>query len=285
MIFKILIKKVSNIVYKILLLHVYRKARYKKILFRESSFIIITIAFNNIDILKTQHKYLKENLEDNFNHIIADNSNNKEKSDEIRLFCEKNGSSYIKLPKNPLTGVRASGSHGIALNWCYRNIIKKYKPKYFGFLDHDVFPIKKTCIITKIIDGFWGVVRTKKEKWWYLWPGFSFYEYAKVKKYKFNFFPHHAGFNSLVFLDTGGSNYYSIFRKVNRSSIAESKSRLIDLNTEKEFVMGDDSRNTFEIIDNEWLHIRQISWREESFSKISKENEIIDVASKITSAN
>ena len=281
MIFKILTKKISNLMYKMLLLHVFTKAKYKNILFTKSNFILITIAFNNTETIYIQYKHLKENLEDGFDYVIADNSDKIEISNEIKLFCEKNNISYIILPKNPLTNIRTSGSHGIALNWCYRNIIKKYKPKYFGFLDHDIFPIIKTGIANKIRDGLWGVIRIKKEKWWYLWPGFSFFEYEKMKKYKFNFFPHHAGLKGLVFLDTGGANYYSIYKKVKRSTISEAKSLLIDMTTKEQLLPKHDSSQTFEIIDNTWLHLRQISWREESFNKMERLSEITETAHEI----
>jgi hypothetical protein len=275
MFLKAIKKKVSNFIYRVLLLHVYTKARYKNILFKKSDFLIIVIAFNNTDILRMQYEYLQKNLEEKFDYVVADNSSDTKRSLEIRIFCEEHAISYVRLPRNPLTNIRMSGSHAIALNWCYRNIVSLYKPTYFGFLDHDIFPIVITNIKPKILHGFWGVIRTRKEKW-YFWPGFSFFEYEKVKNYRFNFFPHHA--DSVVFLDTGGSNYNKIYKHIHRNAVGEAKSTLIDIVTKKEFVPNTDSSKTFELIDNSWLHLRQISWRKESFGKMNEQSEILSIA-------
>lgn len=277
-----MIKKLSNIIYKILLFHRLKKSTYEKVFFDKSDFILVTIAFNNLEVLTIQHRYLKELLKDPFDYVIADNSSKKEDSLKIRLFCEQNKISYIKIPNNPLTNIRASGSHGVALNWCHRNIIKKYKPKYFGFLDHDIFPIKEVSIVGNMGSGFYGVIRNKKEPYWYMWPGFSFYTYEKSSKYSFNFFPHHSGLAGEIFLDTGGSNFYSIYRKVGKQNIHIAQSRLINMTTEKALEKGEDSSQTFEIIDSSWLHLRQISWREESSGKLSELDKIIEVAKKFT---
>ncbi|MEZ4114054.1 MAG: glycosyltransferase family A protein [Candidatus Paceibacterota bacterium] len=242
--------------------------------------MILTIAFNNLEILEVQFEYLKKYLNDPFNYVIVDNSNKEEYSRRIEIFCSKNKISYIKIPKNPLTGLRASGSHGIALNWCYKNLIRKYSPKYFGFLDHDIFPLKKVSIIDKLEKSFYGAIRSRKDPYWYMWPGFSFFIYSKVKKYSFNFFPYHAGKDGSIFLDTGGSNYFSIFKKIGKESIRTAESKLINLFTEKEFVKGEDSSQTFEIIDGAWLHLRQIAWREESSNKMEDKEKIVSLAKR-----
>ncbi len=278
---KTISKKLSNLLYRLFFLYVFKKAKYSNILPIKSNLLIISIAFNNSETISIQYSHLVENLEDDFDYLIADNSDKENISYEIKSFCEKNNLSYIRLPKNPLTNIRTSGSHGMALNWCYRNIVKKNKPKYFGLLDHDIFPIKNAGIIKNMKGGFWGVVRTKKEKWWYFWPGFSFFEYEKIKKYKFNFFPYHAGRDGLIFLDTGGSNYHSVCKKIGRENISEAESVIIDIPTKKQLVIGRDSSQTFEIIDNKWMHIRQISWREESFNKMTEFDDIISIAKEI----
>ncbi len=277
---KTTLKKLSNIVYKLLLLHTFKKSPKESTVLKQYNFMVITIAFNNVEILKIQFEYLKRFLDDPFNYVIADNSNKKEYSKRIETFCKKNKISYLKIPKNPLTRVRASGSHGIALNWCQRNIIKKYKPKYYGFLDHDIFPIKKVSLIDNLNKGFYGAIRNRKDPYWYMWPGFSFFEFEKIEKYSFNFFPHHSGKNGFIFLDTGGSNYFSIFKKIGKESIQEAKSKLVNLNTEKEFVRGENSSQTFEVIDGAWLHLRQIAWREESSNKMEDRKKIVSLAEK-----
>ena len=183
MILKTISKKLRNIGYRVLLLHRLIRSHKKDIKFDNSNLLLTVITFNNIDILRKQYEYLKKYLETPYDYLVADNSNLTSKSIEIERFCHENNLSYVKIPNNPLTGIRASGSHGIALNWVYRNIIQKYRPKYFGFLDHDIFPIKQVSILDKLNLGFYGVVRKRKEPYWYMWPGFSFYEYEMIKNY------------------------------------------------------------------------------------------------------
>ncbi len=273
-----MIKKLNNLIYKTLLLHRFVKSPYENIVFDKSNFIVIVIAFNNLEILKVQYGYLKKFLKDPFDYVVADNGTKKEVSVAIQSFCKENNISYTKLPINPLTNIRASGSHGVALNWCQRNIIEKYKPTYFGFLDHDIFPLKDVSIVQNLNLGFYGAVRTRKEPYWYMWPGFSFFTFEKVKGFSFNFFPHHSGRDGSIFLDTGGSNYYSIYRKIGRENICEAKTKLINLSTRKDFIKGEDSSQTFEIIDGSWLHLRQIAWREESSNKLNDQESIVSLA-------
>ncbi len=273
-------KKIINIIYKILLLHKFINSPCIKIYKFNTKILLTVVAFNNVDIIKLQYNNLKNLLKDNFDYIVINNSNNKKSSEKIFDFCKENKISYVKIPKNPLTGIRASGSHGVALNWCYKNIIKKYKPEYFGFLDHDIFPLKDTSIINNLGKGFYGVIKRRPKNYWYLWPGFSFFEYEKIKNFSINFFPYHAGDYGEIFLDTGGSNYVSIYKYIGEESITEAKSKLINKNTNKEFVKGEDSSQVFEIIDNSWLHLRQIAWRVESKNKINELEEIISSAKK-----
>jgi len=275
-----MIKKLSNIAYKILMIHRFMKSSNKSIVPLKADILLTVVAFNNLEIIKIQHSYLKKFLKDSFDYVVADNSSKKDISEKIKAFCSINNISYIKIPYNPLTNVRASGSHGVALNWCYKNLIQKYNPKYFGFLDHDIFPLKEVSIIEKLGGNFYGAIRNRKHPYWYMWPGFSFFNYSKVKNYSFNFFPYHAGSDGSIFLDTGGSNYFSIFKKIGKESIKEAKSKLVNLNTEKEFIKGEDSSQTFEIIDGAWLHLRQIAWREESSNKMDDKEKIIGLAEK-----
>lgn len=262
------------------MIHRFIRSSHKSIAPLKADILLTVVAFNNLEIIKIQHYYLKKFLKDSFDYVVADNSSKKDISEKIKDFCSANKISYVKIPCNPLTNVRASGSHGVALNWCYKNLIQKYKPKYFGFLDHDIFPLKEVSIIDKLKGNFYGAIRSKKDPYWYMWPGFSFFKYLEVKKYYFNFFPYHAGKDGSIFLDTGGSNYFSIFKKIGKESIRTAESKLINLITEKEFIKGEDSSQTFEIIDGGWLHLRQIAWREESSNKMEDKEKIISLAEK-----
>lgn len=105
---------------------------------------IYIVAFNWPELIEYQILSLKKNLIDKYRLIIVDNSNNTIKSSEIKGICNKYKISYIKLPDNKLF---SSYSHGLSLNYIVKNIIKKQKTQYIGFLDHDCFLIKKFSIV------------------------------------------------------------------------------------------------------------------------------------------
>lgn len=184
-----------------------------------NTFEIYTVAFNNDKVIDYQIKLIKKNFVDNHLHIIVDNSSDNEISKKIRKICEKNDTMYIRLPKNPLF---SSQSHALSLNYTYKNFIQKRWCKYFWFLDHDIFPIKKTEI-KKYLDKQW--------MYWYLmdwekleyarnartiWPWFCFFK--KWISKNFNFKPKKSLF-PLYALDTGWSNYKLIFRKYDKKKL------------------------------------------------------------------
>lgn len=229
-------KKFYNYLYTFLRLHVFlRSDKARLAISKNTTLLVIVIAFNNKEIIEKQYAHLKKYMSDDFEYVVADNSSDKKVSSELSAWCESENISYVKVPKNPLTGVRASGSHGVALNWCYHNIIQKYTPLHFGFLDHDIFPITKTAVVKSLETAFYGVIRNRANTYWYLWPGFCFFTYSTLRKYRVNFFPYHAGKKGVTFLDTGGTNYITIYKKLGRESIHEARSVLINLATKKTF--------------------------------------------------
>ncbi len=184
-------------------------------------------------------------------------------------YCAQNNIPYLKLPLNPFLN-NPSKSHGVALNWAYKHIIKKLKPVHFGFIDHDIIPFKETLITPFIINGIYGLAQERGEKW-YLWPGFCFYKYKDIKKYKINFMPS-AG------LDTGGSNYYSLYKKIDKNNIQKPEQIYFDLNKKEKMNTFDNSNNMVEIIDN-WVHLMRISgWnKEENTRKLSVIQDIVSM--------
>lgn len=272
-------KKFHNYLYTLLRWHAFLKSPQTHLTIpKNSTLLVIVIAFNNKEIIAKQYAHLKKYVSDNFEYIVADNSSDTKTSSELLTWCANEHVSYVKIPKNPLTGIRASGSHGIALNWCYRNIIQKYTPLNFGFLDHDIFPLSTVSIIKNLELGFYGAIRNRAQEYWYLWPGFCFFTYSALKKYTVNFFPYHAGENGAIFLDTGGTNYMTIYKTLGRENVREAPSVLINLTTKKTFVRGEDSSQTFELIDSKWLHMRQIAWRSESSDKMNNLSDIEECA-------
>ncbi len=178
---------------------------------------IYVIAFNNEVVIELLITKLKEFLDNSFTIVVFDNSNNFKKRPLIKNSCKKFDVNYFSLPKQPKEFL-LSESHGLALNYVYRNFVQKVKPPFFGFLDHDVFPFQKVNIVEILkIQEFYGirnfathegnlsVLSSRTPEYWYLWPGFCFFKFSFISKFKkISFMP--LCENNLSF-DTGGFLY------------------------------------------------------------------------------
>lgn len=179
---------------------------------------IATIAFNNSNTIELQIQMVKKYIQGDYTYFVADNSTDKTAQEAIESLCKKNDVGYVRLPKNYLTTVIGKGSysHGASLNWVYYRIIKKRQPYYFGFIDHDLFPIKPISIAQKLANHpIYGHV-SPPEDHWYLWAGLCFYRLNFVKDKKVDFLPAKP---DKIYLDTGGGNWYSMYSKMNRSDV------------------------------------------------------------------
>ena len=175
----------------------------------KNSIDILTIAFNNVKTIEVQHRQLKKNLKDPHTYIVVDNSTRIKAVQEIGAFCRKNGVPYYQISGNPYNGRDPSMSHGLAIDWAYRNIIRPRGASYFGIIDHDIFPIKKTeiiCFLKK--QPVYGHFQHRGRRW-YLWPGFSFYNRMVLDKVIPLFRP-------IMGLDTGGGNWRVMYKYIDK---------------------------------------------------------------------
>jgi glycosyltransferase involved in cell wall biosynthesis len=162
---------------------------------------VIVIAFNNADLVPLQNEALRKFLRDTYEYFVVDNSNDETVAQTIKGYCLAHGVNYARLPQNPGWG---GTSHGLGLNWAYRNIVQKFKPALFGFIDHDVFPGRPVSVAKYLALGdAWGVTRKQRplfrpwKRRWYLWPGLAFFRLEKFKTRAPNFLP-------AFRVDTGG---------------------------------------------------------------------------------
>jgi hypothetical protein len=234
--------------------------------------LITTISMNNLEVIKYQHLYLNKNINEEFSYLVADNSNQENISKEIYDYCNRNKILYIKLPNDNFPS-NPSKSHGSAINWVYKNTIESIKPKFFGFIDHDIFPYKETSITPFVQQGIFGLTQERNEKW-YLWAGFCFYEYDIIKKYKLNFMPCSG-------LDTGGSNYYSLYRNIEKDKLYKIKQKYLDIDKKVEIKEITDINKTVEVLED-WVHLMRTSnWNNQINEKMSKIDDIINMAREI----
>ena len=217
--------------------------------------LLITVSFNNPFLIEEQIRLLKKNITDkDFIHIITDNSSDKKKREAIKAICDKENVPYYRLPFSWFTKIdkRPSYSHGLALTWIYYNIVKKIQPIVFGFLDHDIFPIKPYSVLQKIHNqDFYGRLIDRApdnhpRKLWYLWAGFCFFKFDSLKNRNINFMPCKV---DNIYFDAGGSNYFSIYSKY------DSEKLHIAPVVNKYFREGKiPHSDMLQFIDNDWCH-------------------------------
>lgn len=183
----------------------------------KSQVLLVTVAYNNVLVIKHQIRLLRKNLSDPFHLVIADNSPDLTASTCIETVCKENSVGYIKLPLNPYRHWQPTSlSHGVAINWVIRNYVRRAKPHIYGFLDHDMFPIRRTSLVERLrYQPYYGKKIISNSGSWYLWPGFTLINHDECErlKIKFNFMTDRKNL-----LDTGGANWRAIFRKHNTSN-------------------------------------------------------------------
>jgi len=194
---------------------------------------LVTVAFNYEYTIEQQYRLLNKDLADPFCYTVADNSTMPLKQQKILEVCRKAKIGYFRLPSNPLTRSHiANYSHGMACNWLYNNYIKPRAAPYFGFLDHDIYPVRKTNIINilhnqpifgrrePLVRGYLTLGNLSiptaqfdaSANIWYLKAGFSFFRRDWVLGKLIDFTPNKGW-------DTGFSNWGSIYSKIDPATI------------------------------------------------------------------
>jgi len=224
----------------------------------------VTIAFNNEFLIEEQIRLMKKYITNsNYVHIVVDNSSDKKKRGTIKAVCAKANIPYFSLPFNWFSKIdkRPSYSHGLAMNWVYYNLIKKIKPSIFGFLDHDIFPIKPYSLLQKIGNQcFYGRLVDKTpdnypKKLWYLWAGFCFFNFDSIKYLDINFMPCKV---DDIYLDTASSNYFPLYSKYDIESLHFPAPVVEEFFREGNVYHSD----LLQFIDDDWIHtINGSNWK------------------------
>jgi hypothetical protein len=241
---------------------------------------IITVAFNNAQLIRQQIRLVKKYITDkSYTHIIADNSSDLNQRQIIRKLCEDEAIAYISLPKQWFNQIirKPSYSHGASLNWLYYNVIKLRQPAFFAFIDHDIFPIHNYSF-TKHFDEqtFYGEIK-EQSLYWYLWAGFCCYKFSDVQQIKLDFFPHVI---KGVYLDTGGANYPVLYKHYDKNSTRFTMTLLQRIREEdNDKDVSDYHANFIKTYDNAWIHtINGSNW-----AKIKAQNQKRDILNEILS--
>lgn len=207
---------------------------------------LITIAFNAPRLIAYQIKLMKKFLHGEFCIIICDNSTNQNSSNEIRNICQAENVTYIRV-KDRSTPNGYSNSHAIALNWVWENIVKQRKNN-FAFLDHDIFPVKDINISEYVSTApVYGRYYDSPPEIWYMWPGFSFFNWNYVKNLPLNFNRYKTlGFLKRKNVDTGSASWNCLYKNIDRSKLAKCSDGLVKI---------DNSVTVDSLGNNDWYHI------------------------------
>lgn len=176
--------------------------------------LLFTIAFREtwtIDLLaRAVAKHMPE-----WTLVVIDNSREDADRAAIAAVAQKYGLPYLGLPVNPEWS--PNRSHGLALNWTWRNVVRVLSPHRFGFIDHDCFPIAATPFLRHLenqpVDG--PIIRPRfVENAWYIWAGCLFFNFGLVEGLKLDF-----NHDQHLRLDTGGRLWTTLFRHLDENSL------------------------------------------------------------------
>jgi hypothetical protein len=175
--------------------------------------VLTTIAFGDAEVVGWQIQLVRRHVPSTV-HVIADNSRDEAAAAQIAAVCGAFDTPYLRLPRNPWR--QSSRSHGAALNWVWRNLIRPAAPEAFGFLDHDLFPTAPDDPFAALSkQDCFGLVRTAGPRW-YLWPGYCVFRFDRVRDLPLDF-----GQDWFNGLDTGGGNWRSLYRRLARTELQE----------------------------------------------------------------
>ena len=233
--------------------------------------VALVIAFEHPWAVNWLLRMANRNLDDT-SVLVFDNSRNASKRVEIEQVCKRTKSPYLALPRNPTRHVNRS--HGMAMTWVYHNVVCALKPRIFGFIDHDLIPLRKVSIADKFAgQPLYGLPNEGKFGFWSLWAGYCFFDYAQTKGKPINFL-----YDFSRDLDTGGRNWESLYSDVDREKLRSASSEEVSMQ-----VPGIEQPRLAQFVDQHWLHIGGIGYKFYSSENIEFFKGLENVFNKKTS--
>lgn len=251
------IKQLRNDLF--LICYKYRKAKYEDQFINDNQHlsgqnILIVIAFEQPQVLEWLFQLSKKNLKD-FHLLVFDNSKNNIFKKSIKEICNKNSIPYLELPNS--FSRHPNRSHGLGMTWVFHRIVKKIQPLIFGYLDHDMYPIKpiNQSDFFPREQNFYGLINESKN-YWNLWAGYCFYRFSSVSSKPLNFL-----YDFSRGIDTGGRNWPYLYKNSNKSStkFANYSEPVIGLD-------NDYPNMIIHLIDKSWVHVGGVGYGE-NFNK------------------
>lgn len=194
--------------------------------------------------------------------VVCDNSSDPQARAEIARLCAGRGLPYCSLPPSPYRGGRnGSRSHAVALNWILANLIRPAAPPVFALLDHDLIPLAPVDFAAQVAgQPCYGMVReATRGAAWYLWPGYSVFDFAAVRDLPLDF-----GTDTPLTLDTGGQNWGVLYRHLDRAALTWAQVRRVFV---RDVRTGAPEPH---LLADSWLHAGGAGhgWRDGSFENV-----------------
>lgn len=213
--------------------------------------LAIAIAYNVPAMIAWQIRFVRRNLT-GMAYAVVDNSSDPKAEAEICAICRAHDTPYFRAPSNPYGGPSASRSHGLALNWAWRNVVKRAQPPVFALLDHDMLPVAAVDLCATVATlPFYGRLMLRGERW-YLWAGFCVFNYAQVAARDLDF--RQDWFKGL---DTGGANWSVLYRQFDLQALHQQNA--FASVTVEPVEPDDPSVGTVERIASAWIHVGNAS--------------------------
>lgn len=209
--------------------------------------LAITVAFNSPDAIGWQTRFCRKNLR-NAALVVLDNSTDRTAAEQIAAICRSERVAYVRLRHGFIDSRSASRSHGAALNWAYRRLVRRLRPPVFAFLDHDCFPIRPVDLPALVAgQPVYGQL-VARANGWYLWPGFCVFRWSAVADRRLDFRQ-----DWFLGLDTGGANWGRLYSGLDRSRLRFARASRVALTDPPA-----PDAPAFHRIDD-WLHVGNMS--------------------------
>lgn len=218
-----------------------------KHLYLRNQNLLIVVAFEQPKVLEWLFSLAVKNLQD-FQLMVFDNSRDLVLREQIKQLCQQYKIPYLSLPMYRTR--HPNRSHGLAMTWIFHRIIKVIRPAYFGYLDHDMFPIKPIQIKSLIPSHqiSYGLLNDAKH-YWNLWAGYCFFKFESVDHLPLNFL-----YDFSRGIDTGGRNWKFLYKFQNKSATQFASS------VQEPLILNDGSQSDVQIIDDAWVHVGGVSY-------------------------
>jgi len=224
--------------------------------------LLISVAFNDPTLVALQARAVSQFLQGEYELVVIDNSSDGDKRAAIRALADRYGFTYVPAPRNPYSWRDPSVSHSLALDWCWKNVVRVVAPTTVVFLDHDLFPIGVVDIESLRGAAIAAGYRRDSDERWLLWPGLLALDFWRVDPLKPSFMPRKD-------TDSGGSLWWQVYSQVPQSEIRFlQREDIVFADTAQRF--GDGSAGEMHLFDGHWLHLVDGSGWSDGIGKIGK---------------